>query len=497
MIIPLATYNYHHFISEHSVKINECLVLFEGQITNRESLKKRLEFEGDEAVLIERAYKKWGATFVNQLEGSFFITLLDAAKKTVLVYRDRFGILPCYYHRTDHFFACSTQLKQLLELPSISPKLNQLAVGDYLSYGFVHAPQTLVQGIAQLLPGHYLRLTDDEVTVQPYWSATDQYDYTIDERTEEQQAFHINRISEELPPIQIAAEAGAFNCSSSELLNAIPSIDHPTAHSLGYFAALNQHTTNTTDLGSVIGHSVLWGEGALYETLESFQDHRWLLSYPKSLRKLISKLLKIPHKSALEATYQQLIIQDYYDLDYLYPTYKRLYPIAPLQKSIGNTLVDTAKQIAQASVVFQTPGFVYPYLAKVGLMELQTTVANSQLSSIYQASKVVGKKVRFPFLDQKLQRYLLHLPDKQKVNLRPQYKLEVDAEVSAHLLVNTLEESTKVNLFHKFQQRPFVKGQLKEDLQQNFNRLTLAKRTQLQESILLLELWLTENKVDE
>jgi hypothetical protein len=494
----VSTYNYQTFDSESAIQINTIKLLFEGSITNLTDLRLQLDSNGDSTVIIALAYQKWGSSFINQLEGCFFIALFDEHKKLLLLYRDRFGIVPCYYHKTDHFFACSSEIGQLLQLPNFKSKIDIEGLGDYLSYGFVHAPKTLVSGVSQLLPGHYLKLTDDEVSIHTYWSANDNFDYTIDGRTEEQHEFHINRIQDEIKkPNQFLEEELSKLPTPENILNLVGLIDHPTPFSIRYLLGSEQSIDQIQSIGSSVGYAVLLGEGSVYQVLESFQEHRWLLSYPKSLRRVISNWLKIPFKGELSATYQQLIQQDYYDLDYLYPTYNRLYPIAPLQQSLGGVIEDMQKEIAQSTVVYQTEGFTFPYLAKVGLLEMQTKVANAQLPALFQATKNRPHWIEFPFLSSKLQRYLLHLPDVHKAALRQKLKSPIIDIDNPHILLTALSEETKSEILIRFQNRSFVNGQFKVDVEKRFDRLTVVKSKQLLESILILELWLTENKIDE
>lgn len=494
----LSTYNYKSYRSSQGIDIKLLSISINGSITNLNELKKTFPNLEVLEEIVAMSYQKWGNSFVNHLEGSFFITLFDKEKRTLLMYRDRYGIVPCYYYKTDHFFACSTQLKSLLTLPNFKPQLDRVGLGDYLSYGFVHAPKTLIQGINQLLPGHYLKLTDDEVIVQQYWSATNQFDYTIEGRTEEQQTFQVNRLFEQFSIEELESSLNySIDEPIADPLTKAKLVDHPNFSSLTHLHAFAQKTSIGNISVSTIGVDQLWGVGQLYEVLEGFQEHRWLLSWPKNMRNIISRWVSIPFKKKLQATYQQLIQQDYYDLDYLFPTYKRLYPIGPLQKSLAINLDDASKKIAQSTVVFQTEGFVYPYLAKVGLMELQTTFANAILPAIYQAAKLTSSLVSFPYLDQKLQRYLMHVPDEQKAKLRKQFQFTSKQQNSTFHLLDSLAESEKTKLLLDFQSRSYVRGQLKTDVAEQFKRVTSEKRTQLTEAILLLEIWLTENNIDE
>lgn len=498
MSIPLATYNYQEFFSKSSTLCNKYSLIIEGEISNQENLFSKFSTIKSLYCIVESLYDVHGPSFINQLEGNFSITLFDKEKKILYYYRDRLGTIPCYYFKTDHFFACSSSIRAILELPLVSRKMDLQAVGDYLSYGFVHAPKTLIQGINQLLPGHYLKLTDDEVTVQPYWSATSQFDYTIEGRTQEQQTFQVDRLFERFSAEALESTLDySIDTPIADPISKAKLVDHPTFSSLTHLHAFSQQASNGNISVSTIGVDQLWGKGQLYEVLEGFQEHRWLLSWPKNMRNVISRWVSIPYKKQLQATYQQLIQQDYYDLDYLFPTYKRLYPIGPLQKSLDVSIEDAQKKIAQSSVVYQTEGFVYPYLSKVGFLELQTVIANAELPAIYQAAKLTGSLVCYPYLDQKLQRYLMHVPDEQKVRLRKRYKSDSKQQFMSYSFLDSLSVNEKNKLLLDFQSRSFVKGQLKSDLADKFRRLTSDKRIQLMEAIILLEIWLTENNIDE
>jgi len=43
------------------------------------------------------------------------------------------------------------------------------ALEDYLALGYVLAPDTIYRHVRKLEPGHWLRLTDGQVTVRKYW----------------------------------------------------------------------------------------------------------------------------------------------------------------------------------------------------------------------------------------------------------------------------------------------------------------------------------------
>ncbi len=491
----LFTYNYSNYRSYTSVLVESTYVSIQGEVTNSVKLKESFLTVDSAESLIGLMYGKYGPEFINHLEGQFCITLFDQQKKTLYLYRDRFGTIPCYYYHTDHFFAASTAIKSLMALPEIKSQLNPQAVADYISYGFVHAPNTLIQGVAQLLPGHFLTLTDDEVFLTEYYSRTQYFDDTIADKTIEQHAFHLDQLKPVLPeeaPIEAISQSAVDRNVLNEMVD---QVDHPNAYSLFYLAAARQFREEKA-VYSQVGASAAWGRGAVFDTLSGFQEHRWLLSYPKPIRTLISPLLSIPYKKELGPTYRQLILQDYYDLDYLYPTFYRRYPISALEEALSIDFKDRPKEIAQHTVVYQTKGFPFPYRSKVGMMEFSNAISNAQLSAIYNAfSLQLDKQVLTPHLAPKFQRYLSHVPDEVKVKLLQTQELEQEGVVTSALSLNVKGDEI-TSLLNQFAHRLKPNSTLVRDLMSGFASYPAEKQGALTNAIVLLELWLAKNKVD-
>ena len=62
----------------------------------------------------------------------------------------------------------SSELKALLQHPESARELDLGAVDEYLTYGYVPAPRTILRGI-QLLPGHSLEWQNGQASIQRYW----------------------------------------------------------------------------------------------------------------------------------------------------------------------------------------------------------------------------------------------------------------------------------------------------------------------------------------
>ncbi|MFN8436459.1 MAG: asparagine synthase (glutamine-hydrolyzing) [Cytophagales bacterium] len=122
----------------------EIWVAFNGEIYNFQELKAELlsdmvEFksESDTEVIIY-LYKKYGTKLFEKLNGMWAIVIYDAPKKLWIGSRDLLGVKPLYYVQKKDFFAFSSEIKGLVDIPNISERvLNTNAVWEYLYTGIL------------------------------------------------------------------------------------------------------------------------------------------------------------------------------------------------------------------------------------------------------------------------------------------------------------------------------------------------------------------------
>ncbi len=143
------------------------IVTFNGEIYNYRALRKELEKRGarfrtesDTEVLLE-GYRAWGGDFVGRLSGMFAFALWDDSKKTLLCARDRAGEKPFYYALVGDTFLFASELKALLDWPDIERKVDHRALIDFLSFGFVADPKSILEGARKLAPAHSLTVRVD------------------------------------------------------------------------------------------------------------------------------------------------------------------------------------------------------------------------------------------------------------------------------------------------------------------------------------------------
>src|SRR5579885_1645018 len=63
----------------------------------------------------------------------------------------------------------ASELRSLLA-GGVSQAVDHAGALDYLAYGKVHAPRTILRDVVKLPPGHFLRLDAQGLRVEKFWS---------------------------------------------------------------------------------------------------------------------------------------------------------------------------------------------------------------------------------------------------------------------------------------------------------------------------------------
>jgi len=135
-------------------------ITFNGEIYNYIELREELRQLGrtftseSDIEVILAAYDAWGRDCLSRLRGMFAFVLYDTRAQRVLLARDRFGIKPLYYVRTPNGIAAGSEIKQLLDVPGVSTRINGRRAHDFLAAGTLdHSCETMFADVQQLGQG--------------------------------------------------------------------------------------------------------------------------------------------------------------------------------------------------------------------------------------------------------------------------------------------------------------------------------------------------------
>jgi asparagine synthase (glutamine-hydrolysing) len=150
-------------------------VTYNGEIFNWPELRPELESRGHrfrghsdtEALL--HSYEDHGDAMLGKIRGFFALGLFDRARRRLLVARDRLGVKPLYYHDDGRRLLFASEMKALLEDPTVPRRMEPTALADYLTYGYVPSPGSILQGVHKLPAGHFLVADSSGVRVERYW----------------------------------------------------------------------------------------------------------------------------------------------------------------------------------------------------------------------------------------------------------------------------------------------------------------------------------------
>jgi asparagine synthase (glutamine-hydrolysing) len=117
-----------------------------------------------------RAFLDGGPNFLQSLDGSFALAILDPAQGYVLLAIDRMGIERLAYAMRPGELLFSTSAETVARSLPGPPRLNSQALFSYLFFHMVPAPQTIFEGVSKLPAGHAAEFRDGRIKVFRYWN---------------------------------------------------------------------------------------------------------------------------------------------------------------------------------------------------------------------------------------------------------------------------------------------------------------------------------------
>jgi len=151
------------------------VVAYNGEIYNYREIRKELVNRGhrfrtnsDTEVLVH-LYEERGEEMLRELNGMFAFGIWDDAKARLFIARDRLGEKPLYYWQGRERFAFASEMKAFLKLTDFTPTVRRIAIAEYLTYGYVPHPRSILEEVSNLPPAHYAIVEKGAVRVQRYW----------------------------------------------------------------------------------------------------------------------------------------------------------------------------------------------------------------------------------------------------------------------------------------------------------------------------------------
>ncbi|MFD0364074.1 asparagine synthase (glutamine-hydrolyzing) [Nocardia sp. GCM10030253] len=154
---------------------DSAVLTYSGEVYNYRELRRELIGKGHEFTtqsdteVVLRAYLEWGEDFIGKLNGMYGFAIWDSAKEELLLIRDRVGVKPVYYYPTPNGIIFGSEPKAILANPMAHRKVDLDGFCSFLMLQANMGGHTPFDGLIELQPGEYLRVTRAGIEKRRYW----------------------------------------------------------------------------------------------------------------------------------------------------------------------------------------------------------------------------------------------------------------------------------------------------------------------------------------
>ncbi|GAA1137210.1 asparagine synthase (glutamine-hydrolyzing) [Kribbella jejuensis] len=149
-------------------------MVYSGEAYNFKELRAELQSRGyrfrtsSDTEVVLRGYLEWGDNIAERLNGMYALAIWDERDNKLVLIRDRMGIKPLYYHRTNDGVLFGSEPKAILAHGLLEPAVDAAGLRRML------APIGLTggspwKGIEQVEPGTVLTVRPSGISERTYW----------------------------------------------------------------------------------------------------------------------------------------------------------------------------------------------------------------------------------------------------------------------------------------------------------------------------------------
>lgn len=542
-IIDLSEAGNQPFISQDG----RYILIYNGELYNYKELKLELQraqhgtkdlpyiFKTNtDTEVILASYLRWGIDCLQRFNGMFAFSVWDKVEQKLVIARDRLGIKPLYYQYKNNVLLFASEIRALIHSGLIDKKINLKSVAEYIQYTTVHAPNTILQDVLMLMPGHVLELMNNELKIQQYWNINN-FTKTKEDLSYKETCTKVNELltasverrlvadvpfgaflsggidssaivglmskvsSEKVQTFNVSFDEGEFSEAKyakqiaakfntehheikltpddflKQLPEALAAMDHPSGDGPNsYIVSKATKNSGITMALSGLGGDELFAGYDVFKRYYELEKKGWLNIVPA--KSLIGKLLAAKKKSVHGDKTAEILALDTINGFNAYPINRKLFN----QKDYSSLLKENynADNFIK-NVIKKSETDKKHIVSRVSLFEIQTYMQNVLLRDADQMSMAVALEVRVPFLDYKLVEFVLGINDEYKYPHTPK-KLLVDS--LGDLLPDNIVNRPKMGFTLPWKE--WLKEDLKDFCEENI--IQFAKRSFVNREAVLL-----------
>ena len=468
------------------------VLTYNGELYNFLELKNKLSKTYDfktasDTEVIIAAYLKWGMKMLDYFNGMFAFALWDKNINQFYLCRDRLGIKPLYYFEYQKSVIFSSSIKSINSYLENKLHIYKNELFDFLSYGTVHSPNTILNGVKLIPRASYYMAGSEESSLYEYWNIFQENKSTLDysKVTAKTKELLMNSVEKRLVsdvPFGLFLSGGidssllvaaASKCSTNtvdtfsvvfqdeefderkysrlvadkyntnhteieihpdDLLHNIEApflaMDHPTIDGINtYFISKAVKEKGFKMAISGTGSDELFAGYPVFKQAYELNNKKWLYSFPPQIRNWAGKLLKLHDPSLRTEKKADILNQRLLELPYYYPLFRRIYSSNSMGElfNFKNDHFQLYPFLWGVNEIEPTKrGADFPFLSKISALEIETYLQNVLLRDADQMGMANSLEIRVPFLDHELVEFIISINDDFKYPNYPK-KLLVDS----------------------------------------------------------------------
>lgn len=168
-------------------------LVYNGELYNTQEIRSELVklghvFDGhSDTEVVLHAFAQWGENCLEKFNGIYAFAVWIRETKSLFLARDRMGVKPLFYIEHNGGFLFASEIKTILEYPSVERKLDAEGIGEILLLGPGRIPGSgVLRGIRELEPGCCGWYADGKLDIRRYWQLIDREHTESFEETAEQ-----------------------------------------------------------------------------------------------------------------------------------------------------------------------------------------------------------------------------------------------------------------------------------------------------------------------
>ncbi len=474
------------------------VLVYNGEIYNYKELRLQLQravqgtnerpyffsTQTDTEVILA-AYMRWGKDCLKYFNGMFAFAIYDKENRTSFIARDRLGIKPLYYTLKDDTLLFASELRAILRSGLVEKKVNREALPDYLQYQTVHAPNTIIEDVKMLLPGHFLWFENNELAEHAWWKAEKNVNYESEGKSYKEICGDVKNLfysaverrlvadvpfgaflsggidssavvgamtqvaSQKVQTFSVVFDEGEFSEAKysrlvaqkfgtdhheikltpqnflEQIPEALKAMDHPSGDGPNtYIVSKATRQAGITMALSGLGSDELFGGYDIFKRSYKLEKQWWLNLAPRLFRVPAGFALKNFNRTVSAQKIAEIISKPAINFNYSYPVSRQVLDTSSVKRLLGRSDLPMNSVYRFLRLLdFNDKGH---RLSKYSLAEMGTYMQNTLLRDTDQMSMAVALEVRVPFLDYKLVEYVLGVHDKHKYPHTPK-KLLIDS----------------------------------------------------------------------